>query len=284
MFSFSSEKTTLLRKIASQLPSDTATFDAQILLEEITGLNLTWFLNHPETGLSVEQNNNLEIAIRKLQAGIPLPYVLGHWGFFGVDFFVNPDVLIPRPETELLVETALAFIQSQSNHNINILDIGTGSGIIPISLAMKSPQATFVAVDISPNALQVGKSNADRYGLTDRITFIEADLIPDELENCLFDLICANLPYIPTETLINLEVYGKEPTVALDGGPDGLDLIRKLIMRISDLTINWKLILLEIEQRQGSAVSAFVHQIFPNANVRVQTDLAGFDRLVVIRP
>ena len=272
----------MIRSTAAQLPGETAWQDAQKLLTHITGCNRAWLLSHPEATLSAEQTSRLETTIHQLQAGIPLPYVLGKWEFFGLDFVVTPDVLIPRPETELLVETALAYIRSHPQSEYKFLDIGTGSGIIPVSLGVHVPQSRMVATDISHAALKVARLNAGRHGLTERIEFIEADLIPTGLQLATFDIISANLPYIPTETLHTLEIFGKEPDLALDGGPDGLDVIRKLITRMTDQKLGECLCLFEIEQRQGMAVSRMLRQAYPNANLRIQRDLAGFDRLAVL--
>ena len=272
----------MIRTIAHQLPGDTAGFDAQILLKHITGHNRAWLLSHPEAILTDQQEKDLEDAILKLRSGLPLPYLLGNWEFFGLEFQITPDVLIPRPETELLVETALTQVRSQPRLNYQILDIGTGSGIIPISLATLIPNAFFVATDISPAAIKLARLNAERHGVNNRIDFEETDLLPDDFETKNFDIICANLPYIPTSTLTTLEVYGKEPTLALDGGEDGLELIRKLINRLSRSNLTECLILLEIEQRQGTAVTALAQEAFPQANCRVLRDLAGFNRLLVI--
>ncbi len=272
----------MIRALASQLPGDTALLDAQILLTQITGHNRAWLLSHPEASLTAQQENALATAIRELQHGVPLPYVLGHWEFFGLDFYVTAQVLIPRPETELLVEVALAHVRSHPQFNYRFLDVGTGSGIIPISLAVHVPQATLLATDISSAALKIARLNTERHGLSERIDLVEADLFPDDLEIKNFDIICANLPYIPSDTLRNLEVFGKEPSLALDGGADGLDLIRKLLLKLAALQTSGCLLLFEIEQRQGSAVSALALQAFPNAPIRIQRDLAGFDRLLVI--
>ncbi len=273
----------MIRKLASQLPGETAGFDAQILLAHVTGHNRAWLLSHPEASLTDDQGKVLEDAIKKLQNGLPLPYFLGKWEFFGLDFVVTPAVLIPRPETELMIEAVLTQVRSQPRLEYNILDIGTGSGIIPISLAVHIPSANFIATDISAAALDIAHANAERHGVSNRITFVETDLLPDNLELANFDIICANLPYIPRDTLTGLEIFGKEPTLALDGGDDGLDLIRRLMNKLGMENPADNLILFEIEQSQGPEVSILARLAFPNANIRVQRDLAGFDRLVIIQ-
>ena len=271
-----------IRTLAAQLPGETAVLDAQILLVHYSGHNRAWLLSHSEVGLTTAQEKGLETAIHKLQNGVPLPYVLEHWEFFGLDFYITPDVLIPRPETELLVETALAYAREQPRADFRFLDIGTGSGIIPISLAIHVPQAKLFAIDISAAALKIAHLNAERHGVKERIHFMEANLLPSDLQSQYFDIITANLPYIPSEMLKHLEIFGKEPSLALDGGTDGLDLIRKLMTKLADAKITFNMLLLEIEQSQGPTVSAMARETFPSANVRIQRDLAGFDRLAII--
>lgn len=266
--------------------------DLQILLAHTIGKPRTWLLAHPEAVLTSEQRAAFALALARLQAGEPLPYILGHWEFYGLDFLVTPDVLIPRPETELLVETALAFSRN-TQHATRILDIATGSGCIAISLAVHLPGASITATDLSPAALAVARTNAERHHVSDRIAFLHADLLEtserwnvETLKRSnvpTFDLLTANLPYIPTPTLLNLDVYGKEPTLALDGGPDGLDLIRRLLETAPAILAPGGLALLEIEATQGEAAATLAHQHFPAAQIRVIPDLAGLDRLIAIQ-
>jgi release factor glutamine methyltransferase len=272
----------MIKNLAEKLPGETAWLDAQVLLKHVTGHSRTWLLSHPETRLTSVQENDLVSAMRKLQEGMPLPYVLGRWEFFGLDFAVTPDVLIPRPETELLIETALAHVRRQPQAGFHFLDVGTGSGIIPISLATHVPHAWLWATDISPAALSVARANAERNGVAQRIEFTEADLIPDDFSSINFDIITANLPYIPTETLRGLDVFGKEPTLALDGGSDGLDLIGRLLERLANFHVTDCLVLLEIENRQRLAVQDLARAAFPNASIETKKDLAGNDRLVMV--
>jgi len=268
--------------IASLLPGETPALDAQVLLAHVTGHSRAWVLAHPEASLTPEQESALKTAIRQLQDGMPLPYVLGHWEFFGLDLDVTPDVLIPRPETELLVETALGWIRTHPEASYRFVDVGTGSGCIPVALAVHVPRASIVATDISPAALAVAQRNAEKHGVEDRITFVECDLLPEDGLPSIVDVFTANLPYIPGETLTGLDVYKHEPTVALYGGPDGLSLIRRLLALLTAKTDTGSLVLLEIEQRQGAAVSDLARAAFPDADIYIKKDLAGIDRLAVI--
>ena len=264
------------------------TFEGQVLLAHIMGRSRSWLLAHPEVSLTPEQEQSLETAVRQREAGVPLPYILGHWEFFGLDFNVSPEVLIPRPETELLIETALAWARTHPPLGpcYRFIDIGTGSGIIPVTLAVHVPSAEITAIDISPAALAVARQNAEKHGVEGRIRFIKADLLEYSIFNNsntrIFDVLTANLPYIPTETLKTLEIFGREPTLALDGGPDGLQLIRRLLDDITARTVSARLILLEIENRQGAAVEALARQHFRAADIEIKKDLAGHDRLAVI--
>ena len=281
--------TSLSREIANRLPGETPALDAQVLLAHVLGKNRAWVMAHPEAQLTPEQESALETAIAQRQAGTPLPYILGEWEFFGLDFEVTPDVLIPRPETELLIETALAWLRTHPQHVYRFLDVGTGSGCIAVTLAVHVPRARIVATDISPAALAVAFGNAVKHGVEERIDFVEADLLPVDNGQWTTDgglstinLIAANLPYIPDETLIELDVYTHEPALALDGGPDGLDLIRRLLALIAGKMDAGSLVLFEIENRQGAAAHLLARAAFPNAEIFIKKDLAGHDRLLVI--
>ncbi len=259
--------------------SKTPTLDAQVLLAHITGKNRAWLLAHPETALTPAQQNALGSAVSRLKAGEPLPYVLGHWEFYGLNFTINAHTLIPRPETELMVEQALEWLQAHPGRR-RAADIGTGSGCVAVSLAVNIPDLQITATDISPAALEVARSNAEKHNVEDRVQFKHADLLPANLATC--SLICANLPYIPTKTLEGLSVFGREPTLALEGGPDGLSLIRRLLPQAVQNLSSSDLLLLEIENTQGEAALNLAREFFPEARIDLLPDLAGHDRLIRI--
>jgi release factor glutamine methyltransferase len=281
MHSLHSDITTRLAAI-----SDTPDLDASVLIAHVIDKPRTWVMAHPELTLTPTQQNQLNKSLMRLENGEPFPYVLGHWEFFSLDFAVTPDVLIPRPETELLVEKAIVWLQ-ESPVRRTIADIGTGSGAIAVSLAINVPDADILATDISAKALQVAKRNAEKLGVSNRIQFVECDLLPNkatfENRHLPFDLICANLPYIPTETLSHLSVFGREPTVALDGGADGLDLFRRLLNIAPDWLAPNALILLEIEATLGIQVLNLACDMFGQAEIHLHQDLTGRDRLLEIR-
>lgn len=267
--------------------SDTPELDASVLIAHILNKPRTWVLAHPELTLTPTQQNQLNEALIRLEKGEPFPYVLGHWEFFSLDFDVTPDVLIPRPETELLVEKAIVWLQ-ESKVRRTIADVGTGSGAIAVSLAVNVPDAELLATDISSKALQVAKQNSIKHGVNERIEFIECDLLPTDpsafiLQHSSLDLLCANLPYIPTETLSQLSVFGREPTVALDGGADGLNLFRRLLSIAPAWLAPNALILLEIEATLGVQVLNLAYDMFSQAEIHLHQDLTGRDRLLEIR-
>ena len=257
--------------------SETASLDAQVLLAHITGKPRAWILAHPEADLPPEQECTLENTLKRLEAGVPLPYVLGHWEFYGLDFVVTPATLIPRPETELMVEEALRLLRGRPGRHW-ALDVGTGSGCIAIALAVHAPGLNILASDISFPALQIAVQNAHRHSVAQRLLCVQADLIPPT--HTYFDLICTNLPYIPTDQLKLLPVAQQEPWQALDGGPDGLDSIRRLLRAAPPRLAPDGLLLLEIEASQGKAAQELAQRSFPGAEVQVLADLAGRDRLV----
>jgi release factor glutamine methyltransferase len=271
-----------LNKIARRLApvSDTARLDAQVLLAHLLEKSRAWLLAHPEAELIPGQERVLEELAARLEAGEPLPYLLGHWEFFGLDFTVTPSVLIPRPETELLVEQAQAWLRSHPLRR-SAADVGTGSGCIAISLAVNLPGLRVVASDLSWQALQVARHNARRHDVTGQVEFVQSDLIP--AAGNVFDLICANLPYIPSQTLASLKVQRWEPRQALDSGPQGVDWIQRLLQDAPRRLAPGGLLLLEIEATQGALVHSMARQAFPQAQVRVLPDLASRDRLVVVQ-
>ncbi|NTU55392.1 MAG: peptide chain release factor N(5)-glutamine methyltransferase [Anaerolineales bacterium] len=277
----------LLSDITTRLASisDTPALDASVLIAHIVKKPRTWVMAHPEFTVTAEQQKQLEEALARLEHDDPFPYVLGHWEFFGLEFDITPDVLIPRPETELLVEKGIAWMQ-RSKVRRTVADVGTGSGIIAITIAANIPDARILATDISPAALQVAQNNARKFRVDDRIRFVECDILPPHPKSLPteehFDLLCANLPYIPTETLHSLPVYGREPTLALDGGADGLDLFRRLMKVAPEWMAPNSLILLEIEATLGVRALNLACDMFSRAEIHLHQDLTGRDRLLEI--
>jgi release factor glutamine methyltransferase len=259
--------------------SETPQLDAQVLLAHVTGKNRAWVAAHPEFEMDAEQ---VELLLKKLERGEPLPYVLGKWEFFGLEFELTNDVLIPRPETELLVETAIAWLKAHPGKR-NLVDIGTGSGAIAIAIAKHVPDARILATDISPDALQVAKRNAEKYQVQGQVELVECDLLPTlNAERSTFNVICSNLPYIPTETLLSLPIFGREPTLALDGGADGLEIYRRLFKLVPERLAPEGIMLLEIEATLGMQILSLAYDSFSEVNIHLHKDLAGLDRLLEI--
>ena len=259
--------------------SDTPGLDAQVLLAHVLGKPRSLVLAHPEAPLTRRRVAALEALVARLEGGEPLPYVLGHWEFFGLQFDVTPHVLIPRPETELLVEHALGWLQRHPDCR-SMVDIGTGSGCIGIALAVNVPDLQVLATDISCPAVDVARRNARKHAVTRRVECFCSDLLPADERS--FDLIVANLPYIPTETLHGLRIFGREPALALDGGPDGLDLIRRLLSQVPERLESPGLLLMEIEATQGAQVLSLAYDVFSEAEIHLHKDIAGRDRLLEV--
>ena len=259
--------------------------EAQLIIAHVLDKSRTWIVAHRDTPLTDSQVDCAQKAFALLKAGEPLPYILGHWEFFGLDFDITKDVLIPRPETELLVEKAISWLKASPERR-TIADIGTGSGIIATSIAMHVPQTRILATDISQAALKIAKHNAMKFHVHHRIDFLLCDLLPQHVDplptDSHFDLICANLPYIPTRTFHQLPIYGREPTLALDGGNDGFDLYRRLFKLIPDWLAPGGMMLLEIEASQGAQALSLAYDSFDQVTLHLHQDLAGHDRLLEI--
>ncbi len=275
-----------LTDLSARLQGDWPELDAQLIVAHVMGRPRTWVLAHTEGELDNQQINAIESAAAQLETGMPLPYILGHWEFFGLDFSITPEVLIPRPETETLVEGAIAWLQASPERR-TVADVGTGSGAIGVTVAMHVRDAYVVATDLSLSALQVARQNAIKFEVDSRMDFIACDLLPPHHEglptDLHFDLICANLPYIPTRTLKGLKVYGREPTLALDGGEDGLHLIRRLLGTATEWLAPNGRILLEIEATLGVEALSLAYDIFHEAEIHLHQDLTGRDRLLEIQ-
>ncbi len=265
---------------AAQDAAREAGLEAQLLLSAVLGKSRAWLIAHPEAEIDPEQQVRLDRLLEQLADGIPLPYLLGHWEFYGLDFIVSPAVLIPRPETELLVEHAIAWLQGDPSKRA-VADVGTGSGCIAISIARQCPEVQFVATDISWEALQVARQNAIRHGVSRRLRLVQCDLL--SAVSGPFDLVCANLPYIPKPALAELPVARHEPIQALDGGPDGLAAIRGLLGEAHRWLAPGGRLLLEMQLDQGEAIQQSVERFFTAAQVIIHPDLAGLPRLVEIR-
>lgn len=260
--------------------ADLPLLEAQLLAAEAFQKPRSWVAAHGEVILSSENASHLDLLLNQRLQGAPLPYLLGSWEFYGRKYIVNPAVLIPRPETELMVNDALSWLNNHLSCRI-AADIGTGTGCIAISLACEISDLHITALDSSLTALDVAIQNSIKLGCTDQIQFIQSDLL--NRLSAPVDLIAANLPYIPSDILRQLPVAQHEPLSALDGGPDGLDLIRRLLAEAPDRMNPGGLILLEIEANQGDSVTALAQKVFPQAQVNLIFDFNDLPRLVRVQ-
>ncbi len=265
--------------------SDTASLDAQVWLAHVTGKSRAWVLAHPETQLSDQEFAILDSGLTRLASREPLAYLIGHREFYGLDFTITPDVLIPRPETEILVERALNWLRAFPKRRLAI-DVGTGSGCIAITLATHVPDLRVLATDISREALRVAVKNARRHQVEDQVHFVQANLLSPFIlppyPSTGFDMICANPPYIPGAIYKNLEVRRWEPEIALHGGKDGLKAIHPLLPAARRLLAPGGSLLFEIEHTQGEIAYTLAQKTFPAATIQVWQDFAGRDRVVMI--
>jgi release factor glutamine methyltransferase len=260
---------------------DSPRLDAELLLAHVLEANRAAVLTRPDRRLTPKQLTSYRYLVERRAAREPLAYILGCREFFGLDFAVDPRVLIPRPETELLVEEALRLARPKPSPLL--ADVGAGSGAIAVSLAVHLPQATVYALDDSPGALAVTAENARRHGVDARIHCLQGNLLAPLPEPV--DLVTANLPYVAAPEWEDLapEIRHYEPLAALDGGPDGLALIRGLLGAAASHLRLQGAILLEIGAAQGQAVMALAQRHFPSAQIGLRQDYAGLDRLVVVQ-
>jgi release factor glutamine methyltransferase len=232
--------------------------------------------------MSSEQIASYSSLVKRRINHEPTAYITGHKEFFGIDFTVTPDTIIPRPDTELLVENAIELARTRLPESCLIGDIGTGCGAIAIALARHLPRARIYATDISAPALEVARSNCHRHGVSERVILLQGDVLEPLPEPV--HLIVSNLPYIRESELPTMppEIAMYEPRIAFAGGKDGLRLVERLLSQVSRRLLNDGAVLIEIGYDQGLAVSELARKYFPNAEIGVATDLSGLDRLVCI--
>lgn len=237
-------------------------------------------LSHPEIYISPSSEKELYVLFYRLLAGEPLPYLIEKQEFFGIDFIMTSDVLIPRPETELLVESALTWLKKKTGKTL-IADVGIGSGCISVALGKHLPNASIIGTDFSSKALHVAKKNIKKHTLENQISLVQTNLLAGLAAR--FDCICANLPYIPTRTLSTLPVKNYEPLAALDGGDDGLRFIEQLLYQSQKVISSEGLILMEFESTLSRSVYDLASLVFSSASIKIHNDLAGLPRLVQIQ-
>ena len=260
--------------------------EAASLLTHAIGRDRAYLFTHDGESLGAGKSSAFFALVERRAAGEPLQYVTGRQEFYGLDFEVTPDVLIPRPETELLVEAALEVLRGSDAPLV--CDVGTGSGCIPVALLHEREDARAVALDISPAALQVARRNAERHGVSTRLQTLVSDcfgaLRDGGLKGRTFPLIVSNPPYVAESDLSGLqrEVRDHEPRVALTPGGDGLSVIRRLVSEAPDFLTPRGHLLFEIGFNQHEQVAALINPRVWTL-LDIQPDLQGIPRIVALR-
>ena len=287
--------------------SESARLDAELLLGWAIGADRTAIVAHRDAPVGADALARFEAAVVRRAAGEPVAYIRGIKEFHGLAFVADPRALIPRPETEALVDAAVAEVMARlarrpgevgTGHGaggdpIRVADVGTGSGAIAVAVAVElrkrrvtlGRNVTIAATDISPEALDLARENAVGHAAAEGMRFIEADLFPPVLPDngTPFDIVLANLPYVRSDAIDGLPIAASfEPRLALDGGPDGLDVVRELLGRLPDALTGDGVALLEIGSDQGEAAPAAVAASLPGWTATVEPDLAGLARVLRI--
>lgn len=278
--------------------SESPRLDAELLLGQALGIDRTGILAHPDTPVGSGAREAFEVALERRVRGEPVAYIRGFREFHGLVFATDSRALIPRPETELLVDAALEEIarrlagapRAPGSAALRVADIGTGTGAIAIALVAAlrrrrmADDVLVIAVDSSEDALQLARENAVGHGVADRLVFVAADLLPHHVDPP-YALICANLPYVPTAELeVLAPELAFEPRAALDGGADGLDIIRRLLGRLPEVLAPDGVALLEIGADQEQGIGASVRDLLPGWRCAIAPDLAGRARLARVEP
>ncbi len=258
--------------------------NASLLLMDLLKCNQTYLLAHDRDFVSEEINAQYQTMIERRSKGEPIQYITSHEEFYGRDFIVNSDVLIPRPETELIIEFVLNQVKAQKLKKPNILDVGTGSGAIAVTLAAELPDANITAIDISPKALKVAQENAKIHQVNNRISWFCSDLVEKLDLSKQFHFCCANLPYIDPDERSTLmrEVRDYEPELALFAPENGLLLIKRLINEVIPFIYLNGYLICEIGFGQEEALLKEVDYKFWQAEKTIK-DLQGIARTIVLR-
>jgi len=261
------------RGILAEKNNEDTPLECELLLRHVLGISRTQLYLDLDHELSPKQEEVFWQLLKRCLNGEPTAYITGHCEFYGLDFYVDPSVLIPRPESELLVEKAISLAQ---NHRLlTIAEIGTGSGAIAITLALELPGARIYATDISASALKVALINCQKHGVIDRVYLLHGNMLDPVPEPV--DLIIANLPYVRESELTGMRF---EPLLALDGGRDGMKRIRQLCRQVGGKLQPGGFLLLEIGQGQRKVVTTLLNALFPSGKIKVMPDLSGIDRVI----
>lgn len=260
-------------------------FEAELMLRQLLDLDRTRFFLEMDQKFPEEKNNQLWEWLQARKQGVPLQYLVGEQYFYGRSFQVEPGVLIPRPETEILVEQVLQKADTEWNQApLHVVDVGTGSGVIAVTLAIERPEWEVIAIDCSSTALHIAQKNAQLHEVKSRITWYEGSwLLPLLQQNRKVDILVSNPPYIPSEEISTLEkqVRDHEPHLALDGGVDGLDPYREMISQIPKVLNCPGLVAFEVGEDQSRAVAQLLRKLSESIEVIIIKDLANKERIVM---
>jgi len=263
---------------------DDASVEAELLLGHVLGMSRTQLYTEPERALTSAETKHLWHFVQRRLDHEPTAHILGHCEFYGIDFCIDCHTFIPRPETELLVEKAVELARriSYRGKQINIADVGTGCGVIAVSLALALPQAKIYATDISASALLVAGINCQRHGVSSQVELLPGNLLEPMPQPV--DMIVANLPYIKDCEFKDLspEIINFEPTIALAGGEDGLDKIQQMLEQMPGKLNYGACFLLEIGQGQGEMVTSLIKSYSSQASIELIPDLGGIERVVKV--
>ena len=259
-------------------------FEAEYLMRHALGCTRESLLFSLDTALSVSAQRRFDSLISRRASGEPSAYITGRKEFYGLDFKVDPRALIPRPETELLVELVLDFASPRTpvRTTLNIIDVGTGCGAIAVALAKHLPTATIFSTDLSHDALELARENLALHNLEDRVVMLHGDLLALNLPP--IDILVSNPPYIPSPEISTLapEIRDHEPRLALDGGPDGLSIIERLVEQARDKLSPGGAMFIEIGWDQGESAASRARHFWPDAQASITPDLAGLDRVLTL--
>ncbi len=259
-----------------------ARLSAEWLLSAATGLSRVELYTQFARPLSPEERTTLREGVKRRATGEPLQYVTGEMPFRHIVVHVRPGVFIPRPETEVLVEEVLGHLNATAEVDPLVIDVCTGSGVVAVSIAHEHPTARVVATELSPVAAEVARDNVERLGLSERVTVLEGDLfepLPDDLKKSA-SVVVSNPPYIPTADVAELaeEILGYEPHLALDGGPDGLEVARRIMQEAVEWLAPGGVLLMELDERRVEDTVIEMQRWYED--VRTVSDLAGRNRIV----
>jgi release factor glutamine methyltransferase len=263
------------RKVLESSGIEDSELEGEILVRHVLKMSRAALFSQLDREFTANEKEKLDNLLERRKSGEPSAYITGYREFFNLDFKVDPRVLIPRPETELLVEKAIEACQKYRYSSV--ADIGTGSGCIAISLALNIPGVSIFAVDASLPALESAEENSRFHGVKERIDFLWGDLLKP-LPHPI-DLILANLPYVKTNEITSK----REPEKALNGGADGLDKIRELVHQIPSKLNPNGMVLVEVGQGQVKTVKDSLHKALPLSVIESFQDLAGIERVVLMR-